>query len=69
MMTDKAYRRATQEEAKAEGVSDCYDLLVGPDGFTCFLGEPEDRTWGRDARRVVDELNRLYALLTMEPRE
>jgi hypothetical protein len=33
--------------------------LIGPDGFSCYLGEPEDRTWFRDGRDAVDELNRL----------
>lgn len=37
--------------------------LIGPNGFSCVLGEPEDRTWGRDGSDVVDELNRLLAAL------
>jgi hypothetical protein len=38
------------------------DLLMGPNGFECRLGEPEDRTWYRDASDVIDELNRLSDL-------
>lgn len=50
------YRAATDEEK--QGVcSEDYDLLIGPEGFQCFLGEREDRTWNRDARKVVDLLN------------
>jgi hypothetical protein len=48
------------ERAKAE-ICDEYDLLIGPNGFECFLGEPEDRSWYRDASDVVSELNRLAA--------
>jgi len=59
----KAYHIATDEErAKWDG-SDDYDLLVGPDGFECFLGEPEDCRWCRDAAGVVDELNKLHEKL------
>ena len=53
------YRRATDEE---KDCSEEYDMLIGPNGFSCFLGEPEDRTWYRDGRPVVAELNRLHAL-------
>lgn len=38
-----------------------YELAVGPNGFECCLGEPEDRTFHRDAKPLLDELNRLYA--------
>jgi hypothetical protein len=55
----KAYRIATDAE-KTDYCSDDYDLLVGPDGFQCFLGEPEDRAWNRDGAEVVRELNRLH---------
>jgi hypothetical protein len=34
-----------------------YDTLYGPDGFECTLTEPEDRTWGRDGKDVVEKLN------------
>lgn len=37
-----------------------YSRLVGPNGFECILGEPEDRTWSRDGRDVVERLNRLH---------
>lgn len=32
---------------------DEYSVLHGPDGFECVLGEPEDRTWTRDAHHAV----------------
>jgi hypothetical protein len=56
----KPYHIATDEEKRKWGGAEEYDLLLGPDGFGCFLGEPEDRTWLRDAAPVVAELNRLY---------
>ncbi len=56
----EAYHIATDKEAEELGIDPDYDLLVGPDGFKCFLGEPEDRTWYRDGSKVVEELNRLY---------
>ena len=40
-----------------------YSMLKGPNEFTCCLTEPEDRTWYRDGRDVVNELNRLYAII------
>ena len=55
-----AYRIATDEE-KVGKCSDQYDLLLGPDGWDCYLGEPEDRTWERDAAAVVDLLNSQHA--------
>ena len=58
----KAYHIATDEEMSEYGVSEDYDLLIGPNGFMCFLGEPEDRTWYRDINKVVVELNRLYEI-------
>lgn len=57
----KAYHVATEEELDKLGYCNELDLLIGPDGFECFLGEPEDRTWRRDAAAVVDELNQLRA--------
>jgi len=54
------YRVATDEEAAARGLNPDLCVLVGPGGFCCYLGEPEDRTWYRDARPAVDELNRLH---------
>jgi hypothetical protein len=35
------------------------DTLIGPAGFECVLGEPEDRNFVRDLAPVVGELNRL----------
>lgn len=43
--------------------------LRGPNGFACWLGEPEDRIWYRDGRPVVDELNRLADRLAEVERE
>lgn len=37
-----------------------YNYLYGPDGFKCFLGEPEDRYWYRDASPVVSLLNKQH---------
>ena len=59
----KAYHLATEEEKAKWNGDENYSLLVGPNGFECFLGEPEDCTWYRDGQEVVDELNRLYELL------
>lgn len=42
---------------------DNYSGLVGPDGFECVLTEPEDRIWSRDLEPVVNELNKLYAIV------
>jgi len=55
-----AYRVLSEEEKAALGYGD-YDFLVGPDGFECFLGEPEDRIWYRDASAVVTRLNKQHA--------
>ncbi len=60
---EKPYHIATPEEKGNWAGSSKYDLLMGPDGFECFLGELEDRSWSRDATKVVDELNRLYNLV------
>ena len=51
-----AYRIATDEEQ--EGIcSEEYSLLLGPDGWMCFLGEPEDSNWWRDGKKAVERLN------------
>ncbi len=42
-----------------EGYSEEYEVLRGPDGFECLVGEPEDRTFYRDLDGMVIELNRL----------
>ena len=57
-----AYRRATDEEKK-DYCSEDYDLLLGPDGFKTFLGEPEDCKWWRDGKEVVAKLNEQHAEL------
>jgi hypothetical protein len=67
-MTD-VYRPATYEEKLEAGIDEYYDLLVGPNGFECFLGEPEDRIWQRDGSQVVKELNHLSAGLKQAIRE
>lgn len=36
-------------------------VLVGPDGWECCLGEPEDCNWARDGRAAVDRLNQQHA--------
>ena len=38
-----------------------WKLLVGPDGWECFLGEPEDCNWMRDGHGAVDRLNEQHA--------
>ena len=56
----EAYREATHKEKKKLGYAEEYSLLLGPNGFECILGEPEDCTWQRDGRKVVEQLNRLH---------
>lgn len=34
-----------------------YSFLDGPDGWVCFLGEPEDCVWWRDGAPAVTRLN------------
>jgi hypothetical protein len=58
-----AYHIATDAEKKELGYCQEYDLLVGPHGFECMLGEPEDCKWYRDGAPVVAELNRLNDLM------
>jgi hypothetical protein len=55
-MIESCYRRLSYAET-AELYDETYDVLVGPDGFECMLGEREDRTWCRDGRQAVDRLN------------
>jgi hypothetical protein len=47
-----------------DGIRPPYEVLVGPNGFRCQLGEPEDRSFGRDIGDCVDELNRLHAAVS-----
>ena len=56
----EAFRCGTDEQKKALGVDESYQLLVGPDGFWTFLGEPENRSWHIDGQDVVRLLNKLY---------
>ncbi len=44
--------------AKDDGYEDGYEVVTGPNGFECCVGEPEDRTFKRDLRKLLDELNR-----------
>ena len=37
----------------------CYEVLKGPDGFECWITEPEDRTFDRDLSPVVQRLETL----------
>ena len=41
----------------------CYSVLKGPDGFECWLTEPEDRSWYRDGSKVVARLEQLETKL------
>ena len=40
-----------------------YEGLKGPDGFQCWLTEPEDRSWDRDLDPVVRLLNSQYVMI------
>lgn len=40
-----------------------YGVLVGPDGFECWLTEVEDREWFRDLTPVVELLESQHAEL------
>lgn len=42
----------------------CYSVLKGPDGFECWLTEPEDRSWSRDGSKVVERLEYLEQALS-----
>ena len=61
------YRIATSAEKREAEVYEDYDLLIGPDGFQCALTEPEDRTFSRDLKPIVIELNRLRHLIAAAP--
>ena len=56
-MNSIKYRNLSYEEKTDICGDENYDVLVGPDDFECILGEPEDRTWGRDGKRSVARLN------------
>lgn len=47
----------------------CYSVLKGPDGFACWLTEPEDRSWHRDGADVVKRLEQLEAQLAQAKRQ
>lgn len=53
------YRIATDDEKTARDCYEGYELLIGPNGFECALTEPEDRTFYRDLKPIIEELNRL----------
>ena len=40
-----------------------YSQLVGPGGFECLLGEPEDSNWRRDGSDAVARLNEQHAAI------
>ena len=56
----EAYHIATEEELRELQYPPYADVLIGPEGFECFLGEPEDCRWSRDGKNVVRELNKLH---------
>lgn len=56
----QAYYTSYSYEDITKDYPEEYSILLGANGFLCVLGETEDRTWERDGRNVVDELNRLY---------
>ena len=67
----KAYHVATEEELKELDYENDvqFKVLIGPNGFECFLGAPEDCLWIRDGAPVVEELNRLHNLLTKKEKQ
>ena len=46
------------------GGDECYSVLKGPNGFECWLTEPEDRSWHRDGNEAVQRLEQLEQQLT-----
>jgi len=56
----KAYHLPTDDELEERDYSEDCDLLIGPNGFECMLGELEDRTWYRDGVAAVNKLNELH---------
>jgi hypothetical protein len=56
------------KEAQGEDKFDPpYEKLVGPDGFECWLCEPEDRIFSRDLKQLVDLVNDQHRKLSSEP--
>ena len=55
-----AYRVATQKEYSHD---ETYSVLLGPNGFKCSLGEPEDCSWYRDGSEAVERLNKLHEFI------
>ena len=66
--TMNEYRIATEAEKEEADVYEDYELLIGPNNFQCALTEPEDRTFHRDLKPIIEELNRLWNL-TLSQRE
>ncbi len=60
-MSEAVYHVATPEELAELMCCDEYTVLLGPDKFACMLGEPEDRSWCRDASLAVDRLNEQHS--------
>jgi len=60
-MTEPMTGRYVIKQPERGEYGDGYSELEGPNGWSCFLGEPEDCSWGRDGSGAVKELNRLDA--------
>lgn len=56
----------TIKRGNEDGLDGCeeYGVLVGPDGFECWLTEPEDREWFRDLTPMIELLESQYKELT-----
>lgn len=53
-----AYRIGTDDDGGPD-----FRLLIGPDGWQCYIGEPEDALWIRDLEPAMDRLNEQAAAL------
>ena len=53
-MPEQAYRIAESEDAYDDYAG---KTLIGPDGWECTLGEPEDCMWYRDGSIAMNRLN------------
>ena len=62
----KLYTIHSGDEFDGDG---CYSVLKGPNGFECWLTEPEDRSWQRDGNDVVQRLEQLEAQLATVTQE
>jgi len=64
MSDERAYRVAELDDT----YDCCYQKLIGPNGFECLITEPEDRSFYRDLKDVVDELNKLHRVVAVAER-